>query len=83
MIRRFRTMLTAALAAVSFSAFAGVIGGPADDMGPMVSDHGPLVNQALNPPPMQGGTYSGSRPQRSSQRRAASVRFESPATRHG
>lgn len=54
MRRSFRTIITAALAAVSFSALAGVIGGPADGMCPAVTDHGPCINHALDPTPSLG-----------------------------
>lgn len=44
-----RHLLAAALAAFFLPAMAGVIGGPNDHMGPAVTEHGPLVNHALDP----------------------------------
>ena len=46
--------LVAALAAFSFSALAGVIGGPADGMCPAITEHGPCVNHTFDPPLHEG-----------------------------
>jgi hypothetical protein len=49
-----RHAVAALLAALSAAASAGVIGGPADGMGPAITEHGPLVNRSLDPPLHQG-----------------------------